>query len=274
MRTKILVLFTLLLSANLHAQVSIGELTGPATGALLDLNKTTKGGLLLSNVSIEDLSKIPHSTPNLFPGINGTNDDTNNDFKGALVYHTGTSLAPAGIYAWNGTNWTPIGENCLPAENLTLTLSASPVTPAADTDTDITFNALSSASPRCAEGATYTWYKAIAGDSYGASFAITNTPSVVTQFAANGNYTVKVVMTNPYSSGTKSAEMTVLVDFPGYYLTGKPCYDINQTNDTRAATNAPARVATFTDFSVAANRTRTYQILSWSLLKFVCYFDG
>jgi uncharacterized protein (TIGR02145 family) len=257
MRKRILILFAiaLALSANLRAQVTIGELAEPAKGALLDLNKTVKGGLTLSNVALTNLYTIPAT----FPGMSSPPADVNTKFTGAMVYHTGENGMATGIYVWNGTNWTPIGENCLPSENLTLTLTASPVTPAADTNTDITFTALSNTSARCDKGATYTWYKAAAGDNYGASFATTNIPKAVTQFAANGTYNVKVVMTNPYSSGSKSAETTVLVDFPGYYLTGKPCYDIKQTNDTRAATNAPARVATSTNFSVEANRTRTYQ---------------
>jgi hypothetical protein len=35
--------------ANLSAQVTIGGLTEPETGAILDLNSTTKGGLAASD---------------------------------------------------------------------------------------------------------------------------------------------------------------------------------------------------------------------------------
>jgi uncharacterized protein (TIGR02145 family) len=252
MRTKILVLLiALALSANLHAQVSIGELAEPAKGALLDLNKTVKGGLTLSNVKLANLYTIPAT----FPGMSSPPADVKAKFTGAMVYHTGENNIAAGIYVWNGKNWTPATENCLSVEDLTLTLTAS----ASVVNTDVDFTVSSNASARCAEGATYTWYKAAAGNSYGASFATTNTPNATTQFASAGTYKVKVEMRNSYSSGTKSAEITVIAYVDRYSLTGKPCYDINQTNDTRAATNAPARVATATDFSVAANRSRTYK---------------
>jgi uncharacterized protein (TIGR02145 family) len=93
--------------AGLQAQVRIGSSTEPATGAILDLNSSVKGGLVLSNVSIADSSKIPTGT-NLFPGIiENVNDDTNSDFKGAIVYNTGTTDIPAGIYIWNGVRWIP-----------------------------------------------------------------------------------------------------------------------------------------------------------------------
>jgi uncharacterized protein (TIGR02145 family) len=257
MRTKILVLFTLLLSANLHAQVSIGELTGPATGALLDLNKTTKGGLLLSNVSIEDLSKIPHSTPNLFPGINGANDDTNNDFKGALVYHTGTSLAPAGIYAWNGTNWTPIGENCLPVDSLTVTLTSSAVV--AKTGNPVTFSVSSNAGTRCAEGETYDWYQAAAAGSYGAAgTTVYPTSSKSIAFSPANIYKVKVEASNIYSTSSAKAtsnEVTVYVtDDAGvpatlygdnYDVVGSPCYDIGTPGVNEPEAGYTARADSF-----------------------------
>jgi uncharacterized protein (TIGR02145 family) len=98
--------------AGLHAQVTIGGLTDPAPGALLDLNSTVKGGLLLSNVSITNQSKIPTET-NLFPGITaGLNDDNNSGFKGAIVYNTNPDTG-VGIYVWTGTQWIPAGTNIL-----------------------------------------------------------------------------------------------------------------------------------------------------------------
>jgi uncharacterized protein (TIGR02145 family) len=270
MRTKILVvLLALALSANLRAQVTIGDLTAPATGALLDLNKTTKGGLLLSNVTLTDLGKIPSNVPNSFPGIvAGSNDETNNDFKGALVYHTGVNGIAAGIYVWNGTNWTPVTENCLPAENLTLTLAASSIAPAVNTPD--TFTVSSNASARCAEGESYTW--SVSGANSG-DFTILSTAGdkASIRFNTAGAYTVRVVAQNSYSTGSAApAEMTVLaggvvpveLKTSGYYLTGKPCYDINKTDtyDSRhVATTATARVATSTNLGDATNRTRTYK---------------
>jgi hypothetical protein len=96
--------------ANLSAQVTIGGLEEPKTGAILDLNSTAKGGLLLSNVTIINPELIPYDT-NLFPGI--TTDaaaDVNPDFCGAMVYNTGQgTTVPAGIYIWNGCKWTKDG---------------------------------------------------------------------------------------------------------------------------------------------------------------------
>jgi hypothetical protein len=46
-------------NATLQGQVTIGGVTEPAPGAILDLNSTAKGGLVLSNVTLTDLSAIP-----------------------------------------------------------------------------------------------------------------------------------------------------------------------------------------------------------------------
>jgi uncharacterized protein (TIGR02145 family) len=108
---KLLLMPALLLFActGLQAQVIIGSVVDePAKGALLDLNSSTgnKGGLLLSNVSITNRSKIPIGT-NLFPGITDRNDDTNTGLAGAMVYNVGTEKVPAGVYIWNGGRWVP-----------------------------------------------------------------------------------------------------------------------------------------------------------------------
>jgi uncharacterized protein (TIGR02145 family) len=99
-----------LFCANLHAQVTIGGLTDPAPGALLDLNGTggVRGGLLLSNVTLPNVSAIPES----FPGVTSGNCNTlevKSNFRGAIVYHTGENNIPAGVYVWNGELWVPFG---------------------------------------------------------------------------------------------------------------------------------------------------------------------
>ncbi|MDR0864270.1 MAG: hypothetical protein LBO74_04980 [Candidatus Symbiothrix sp.] len=111
MKKMIFLALTLIVlgAASVNAQVTIGG--NPATdvpGALLNLNSTIKGGLLLSNVGITDLDKIPAGT-NLFPGITaGTNDDTNTAFAGAIVYNIDPDTGK-GIYIWNGEAWTKSG---------------------------------------------------------------------------------------------------------------------------------------------------------------------
>jgi uncharacterized protein (TIGR02145 family) len=93
---------------NLHAQVTVGGLTDPAPGALLDLNSTVRGGLLLSNVTLPDLTTIPNNGIDAFPGVNPTNHEAaKSQFKGAIVYHTGGNDIAAGVYVWNGRWWTP-----------------------------------------------------------------------------------------------------------------------------------------------------------------------
>ncbi|MDR0427795.1 MAG: fibrobacter succinogenes major paralogous domain-containing protein, partial [Dysgonamonadaceae bacterium] len=73
----------------------------PKDGALLDLNSTAKGVLLLSNVSLTDLEKIPGG---VFVGI--TNEqDNNTELIGAMVYNTNIKTG-RGLYVWTGAQWT------------------------------------------------------------------------------------------------------------------------------------------------------------------------
>jgi uncharacterized protein (TIGR02145 family) len=243
MKKRILVvLFALALSANLRAQVTIGALTAPKAGALLDLNSTTPGGLVLSNVSIVELSKIPHSAPGLFPGIDGTNDDTNLAFTGAMVYHTGVNNIPTGIYVWNGKNWTPVTENCLSAEDLTLTLTASSIAPSVGTN--VTFTVSSNASERCAGSETYTWSVPGANASDYDILSISGDGASI-QFTAAGAYTVRVEAHNSYSTGTVSAEITVIVGgiIPqimlnnNYGIVGAACLDVKKSKQPSTQTN-------------------------------------
>jgi uncharacterized protein (TIGR02145 family) len=114
MRTINLFLFSALLffaCTNVLAQVTIGGLTKPASGALLDLNSTNRGGLVLSNVTITDLEKIPFGN-NVFSGVTAADADENIALRGIMVYNDGHRTAvPAGIYVWNGYCWAKDG-NC------------------------------------------------------------------------------------------------------------------------------------------------------------------
>jgi uncharacterized protein (TIGR02145 family) len=112
MQTKHLFLLSalaFLACAGLQAQVTIGGMTAPASGAVLDLNSTVKGGLLLSNVSLEDLETIPDT----FLGVSGADlDEVKSSFTGAMVYHTGENDIAAGIYVWDGEQWASFGSGC------------------------------------------------------------------------------------------------------------------------------------------------------------------
>ncbi|MDR2085731.1 MAG: fibrobacter succinogenes major paralogous domain-containing protein [Dysgonamonadaceae bacterium] len=101
MKTKILVLaIALLLSVNLHAQVTIGALAAPTAGAILDLNRGTPGGLLLSNVDLPDLGVIPATG---FTGITSP-QDSKPELSGMIVYNTNTTTG-IGIHVWDGDDW-------------------------------------------------------------------------------------------------------------------------------------------------------------------------
>ncbi|MDR0427628.1 MAG: fibrobacter succinogenes major paralogous domain-containing protein [Dysgonamonadaceae bacterium] len=67
----------------------------------MDLNSTAKGGLLLSNVSLTDLEKIPGG---VFVGIAGEQDN-NTELTGMIVYNTNVNTG-RGLYVWNGVKWT------------------------------------------------------------------------------------------------------------------------------------------------------------------------
>jgi uncharacterized protein (TIGR02145 family) len=91
----------------LQAQVRIGGTTDPAPGAILDLNSTAKGGLLLSNVTLTSLRTIPGE---IYDAATINTDTTKKAaLKGAMVYHTGGNDIPAGVYIWDGKRWNPPG---------------------------------------------------------------------------------------------------------------------------------------------------------------------
>jgi len=102
---KFLFVLSLLFSiAKLSAQVTIGGETAPQKGALLDLNSTFKGGLLLPNVELSELGKIPDS----FTDTEVHNLDVAYDLTGLIVYNTVRSDAAhlqKGIYMWDGEYW-------------------------------------------------------------------------------------------------------------------------------------------------------------------------
>jgi uncharacterized protein (TIGR02145 family) len=89
---------------NLQAQITIGGLTDPKAGAVLDLNSIggVKGGLLLSNVNLTNLNDIPVD----FIGVSGVVDlvDMKTKFRGAIVYNTNADTG-VGVYVWSGSKW-------------------------------------------------------------------------------------------------------------------------------------------------------------------------
>ena len=106
MKKIILLFMTLLLTTGvMQSQVKIGDNVAPEKGAILDLNGTvTQGGLLLPNVSITDLGKIPTT----FTDASVQGQDRVDALAGMIVWNTNTDsgkgISP-GVYMWDGDNW-------------------------------------------------------------------------------------------------------------------------------------------------------------------------
>jgi hypothetical protein len=82
--------FLILGTAGVKAQVVIGSEEGPHEGAVLDLSQTTKLGLLLPSVFLENVSEWQ---------LNGTSEDG----EGMLIYNTNEATDGGngkGIYVW------------------------------------------------------------------------------------------------------------------------------------------------------------------------------
>ncbi|MDR2086305.1 MAG: hypothetical protein LBP72_03935, partial [Dysgonamonadaceae bacterium] len=185
MRKKILVLLSLAfaLSANLRAQVTFGGLTPPVPGAILDLNSTNKGGLILSNVALTDLSEIPSS----FPKVSGQDAALKNGMKGALIYNTNENTC-IGIHTWNGDYWERIAANFVEAQGKPLTSSNASF---AFGDDVVNFTA-------SLPGAkTYRWYVSENNGDYEYQ-GITTTNTYSKDFST-GNHKVKVIIDDCHS---------------------------------------------------------------------------
>jgi hypothetical protein len=234
---------------SLSAQVTVGGLENPAVGAILDLNSTSKGGLLLSNVDLENFYTIPVSFPN-----GATADEAG--FTGAMVYNTGVTSPPAGIYVWNGTNWTAVTENCtpLPPEKVILTSSGVAI----KRGETVTFAVSSGASEYCAEGESYDWHLNDGGGyTPDGNLNYPESTHSIT-FSENGVYYVKVVAEDRYGGSCTSNEVPVCVTNDGslcsqlvdgnYSILGVACYDVN------TAFNGGALTKTYTFANTGAYR--------------------
>ncbi|MDR0810653.1 MAG: hypothetical protein LBN23_00010, partial [Paludibacter sp.] len=190
----------LLLTTHLQAQVTIGGVTEPAKGALLDLNSTSKGGLLLSNVSITDLGKIPVGA-DIFSGITAggaadANDETNLKLAGTVVYNTNPDTG-IGLYIWDGENWNKIGAG----GKLILSADAGEVTDTFVAEgTDIKSYTSSDPSSALPGIFTFVW---IAGENYIENLSITD--------AGAGKFSVKFWANDRASS----RQAVLLITSPG-----------------------------------------------------------
>jgi uncharacterized protein (TIGR02145 family) len=246
--------------ASLHAQVTIGSTDDPHPGALLDLNRNSDGGgLVLSGIKLQDLYTIPNNFPGMLSLSGASLDAAKAQFKGAIVYHTGTNNIPAGVYVWNGTNWTYTTENCTPLAANSVKLKTSYIV--VKEGDDVTFFVSSDASPLCAVGETYKWYKTDEGVDY-ADNETTEYPTSAwtTSFSSVGTYKVKVEASNRYGSSAvptvSSNELIVSVTAEGkdpdadanYRISGPVCYDVKGPQKTgESLDDYNARTNSFAD---------------------------
>ncbi|MDR2085897.1 MAG: hypothetical protein LBP72_01860, partial [Dysgonamonadaceae bacterium] len=180
MRTKILVLsIALTLSANLRAQVTIGSVNEPKAGAILDLNSGAKGGLILSNVGLDNPTEIPAG----FPGMSGADIAVAKaQLKGAMVYNTNENTC-IGVHAWNGDYWERIAPSLVMAPGTTLTSSNAASAFGGDI---INFTA-------SLPGAkTYRWYASESNKPY--EYLGMTTTNTYSKAFPTGNYKVKAIM--------------------------------------------------------------------------------
>jgi uncharacterized protein (TIGR02145 family) len=244
--------------ANLHAQVLIGGTDRPRDGAILDLNSTAKGGLILSNVTIASLELIPHDTY-LFPGIDDSNADVNPELRGAMVYNDGKNAAvPAGIYIWNGCSWTKDGGgvNSLPAPPVRVNGSGSAtVTVGESLELKVTALLLN---------VNYTWYKKnVNSNSTSAATLAGMGTTLITPASTVGTYDYYCVVASndcSLSNGTSSVlPVTVNPINPATIpdgkanFNGKTCFDIAFSNSGGVCAMIADRGAQKTDF---VNRTK------------------
>jgi hypothetical protein len=133
-----LLVATMTVTMNLQAQVRIGEDRTPESGALLDLNSTFKGGLLLPTVEITDLGRIP----DIFTDAGQIPDlDNAPQLVGLMVYDTNCGVevikradGTAAFYVrtpcvriWDGKRWQYVGECRKPLVFMAYNLGADPL---------------------------------------------------------------------------------------------------------------------------------------------------
>ncbi|MDR2087191.1 MAG: hypothetical protein LBP72_08450, partial [Dysgonamonadaceae bacterium] len=188
MTKKILVLSAaLILSANLLAQVTIGSANAPKEGAILDLNNGAKGGLILSNVNIND----PEVIPSGFAGMGGADIATAKaQLPGALVYNLNENTC-TGILVWDGVRWKRLGLEENPPTGTQKVKIVSPDESIILGGDLVTFELESPPT----DAKMYTWY---ASDDGGATYkyAVTTTANSFSKTFAAGNHLVKAVLDN------------------------------------------------------------------------------
>jgi hypothetical protein len=235
LREILLSALALFFCTDLHAQVTIGGLENPKTGAILDLNSTARGGLLHSNVTITDPEFIPYDT-NVFPGIDASGSDVNPGMCGAMVYNTGQgTTVPAGIYIWNGYCWTKDGGGTTTVTPPSISINGTVMNSYFIAEgSSVTFTVVS---PQT--GVSYSWYKNTSASTSGGTQVNTGlTCSTPTDLAEGTHYyyctaTSDACPSLNITSGlfTFTVNSLPLVPVGSASLLGRACFDVAQTNN-------------------------------------------
>jgi hypothetical protein len=174
MQTKHLFLLpalAFLACAGLQAQVTIGGLTDPKPGTVLDLNSGVKGGLILSNVALDDLFEIPTE----FPGAEGADPAAlKAGLKGAVIYNTKPETF-VGVHVWNGVYWERITSETPAQAPGTLSITSGSANALGSEDIEFTST--------ITDALTYRWYESEDGVSY-ESIGATATNTFLAPFPA------------------------------------------------------------------------------------------
>jgi hypothetical protein len=184
MYSKLFLLIAALFTATLSAQVRVGGENTPTQGAILDLNSTDKGSLLLSNVNITSIDSIPIDFVNANT-MTPEQRDINTALTGSIVYNVHPTIGP-GIFLWNGDKWLRI-HFCTEA-----TITSTSVTNV-NIKVGQTTNLPKLSVSASGESLTYRWYKGESGvETDLIAGAIGNTYTVLaTDVPANGGFVIK-----------------------------------------------------------------------------------
>jgi uncharacterized protein (TIGR02145 family) len=262
---------------NLHAQVTIGGATEPAAGAILDLNSTAKGGLVLSNVTITDPEKIPHDAT-VFPGITNVDDDVNPNLRGAMVYNdgNGTSVSP-GIYIWNGYCWTNDGRDII-INPLSITVDGAVKTSAVFAEGGSVTLALVSPQP----DVQYEWYKNDLNSNSGGELLITGETYATPTDLEVETYYYYCKATSLICSSFNAVSDVIIVDvinpaaLPSGIgiLSGTACFDVALSNSGNSCGNPVDRLSTKRSFTFSSTEDYTFAVLSGSVDNLFFYYKN
>jgi hypothetical protein len=235
---------------------------------MLDLNPKSAanlGGLLLPNVFITNRDSLPVG---LMGSFSPAERDVNMTLQGLVVFNSNPAIAGGngiGVYIWDGNIWRH--SSCTPA-------SISTYLPLSKTDTTVV--SLSINLSIIAEGGptlTYQWYLNTTASNSGGTLisgATASSYSTPTSLTA-GTYYYYCVVTNYCDNSSAVSDVFTIEIMPVGIgtLSGKTCFDINQSNFTADCGLEATRASEAVDFSTLG--AVTYTFTTTGLVKNVRY---